>query len=141
MLQANEPVRVSCPPVKDTRTRPCARARTHRLPATQADAYVRSPSQALMGVLPVACGRVSDLLEQEQGVCVSSVTGPAKISIFCQKKPPKQNIQFRKEKPSRHRIHSSLLLQRRDAPLPAEQLGSRLHLEALIYLLLSKLAE
>lgn len=83
MLQANKPVRVSCPSVKDTHA--CAHARKHRLPATQADAYVRNPSQALMGVLPVACGRVGDLLEQEQGVCVSSVTGLATSSISSEK--------------------------------------------------------
>lgn len=68
-LQANKPVRVSCPSVKDTHT-----YTQRHMPATQACTYVHNSSQAHVHILPVACGRVSDLLEYEQGVCVSSVT-------------------------------------------------------------------
>lgn len=106
MLQANKPVRVSCPSVKDTHA--CAHARKHRLPATQADAYAHNPSQALMGVLPLACGRVGDLLEQEQGVCVSSVTGLATSSIFSEKKN-KKNIQLKKKNSASRQPDSFIL--------------------------------
>lgn len=78
MLQANKPVRVSCPPVKDTHKH----TQTKRLQLKHAHMYTTLLKHTYVDVLPVACGRVSDLLEQEQGVSVSSVTGFSSSSVF-----------------------------------------------------------
>lgn len=56
------------------------------MPATQACTYVHNPSQAHIDILPVACGRVNDLLEEEHEVSVSSMAVfSSRSSIFTDK--------------------------------------------------------
>lgn len=119
------------------------RARKHRLPATRAYAYAHGPSQALLAVPPLACGRVGDLLEQEQGsLCLLCDRSAPIFHLFSIKKTKKT---FSLKTAHCASPPDSFILASRCAGtlrfLPSN-LGRLSHLEApLIYLLLSRLVE